>query len=119
MYLVGLIAYVLLSFNTPATQVEIWYVWIDANATVNGQQTRIVSKKPFAITCCVKSGKYTRLNKAAEKWIRENYDPEYAGPAVFKNIQDEDLALTIISKASEEAEKGNSVLLVDYTATCK
>ena len=117
MYLSVLITYLFLSFSIPAPQVETWYVWIDTYVTSNGHQTRMVSEKPFAVTCCLKSGKYNRLNKAAEKWIRKNYDPEYKDTAL-KNIQDESLALIVTEKAILESKENHSIIIVDYTRVC-
>ena len=79
----------------------------------------MVSEEPFAITCCLKSGKYNRLQKSAVKWIQKNYDAHYDRDVTFRSIQDKSLALAVIQKACLDAEGGASVLLVSYLDSCK
>lgn len=100
-------------------QDETWYIWIDTSVVINGEEKRMVSEEPFAITCCLKSGKYNRLQKSAVKWIQKNYDSRYEKQVTFRSIQDKSLALEVIQKAHLEAEGGASVLLVSYLDSCK
>jgi len=98
---------------------EIWYVWLDTIIQKDGSQVRIVGKQPFSITCCVKSGKYSRLDKTAQKWIRKNYDENFNSSNALKNIQDEKLALEIIKKANIASKSDDGILIVDYLDSCK
>ena len=97
----------------------IWYIWLDTPAMVNGEQARIVGNKPFKITCCVKSAKYNRLQKAAQKWVKENYDPNFSGSGILKNIEDESLALKVISDAKKNDSPDIQLIMVDYSDSCK
>ena len=99
-------------------QDEIWYIWIDTHAKVDGTDMRIVSKEPFSITGCIKSGKYSRLQKDARKWIKKNYDPGFS-ESPLKNIQDESLALLVIEKAIKDSNENSSILIVDFSRECK
>ena len=98
---------------------EIWYVWLDAQATVDGKPTRIVGDVAFSITCCIKSPDYSRLEKKAARWIRDNYDENYDGRISLKKIQDADLASSVISWAKGDAENGKDVLIVEYADECE
>jgi len=98
---------------------EIWYVWLDAQTTVEGKPTRIVGDVTFSITCCIKSPDYSRLEKKAARWIRHNYDESYEGRISLKKIQDADLAKSVISWARKDAENGQDVLIVEYADSCE
>ncbi len=114
----SLVTYFSEGITNKPVQDEIWYIWIDTHAKVDGVDMRIVSKEPFSITCCVKSGKYSRLQKDARKWIKKNYDPGFS-ESPLKNIQDESLALLVIEKAIKDSKEDNSILVVDFTRECK
>lgn len=103
----------------PTPQEEVWYVWLDTPAEVNGKEVRLVGSQVFSITCCVKSGKFTRLEKSAAKWVRKHHDPSYDQEHALKKIQNESLAMEVVSKAHAEAEGDPTIMLVDYTATCQ
>ena len=103
----------------PIQQEEVWYVWLDTPAEVNGKEVRLVGSQVFSITCCVKSGKFSRLEKAAAKWVKKNHDPSYDQAHALKKIQDENLAMEVIRKAQKEADNDETIMLVDYTATCQ
>jgi hypothetical protein len=96
-----------------------WYIWLDTTAQIDGKLKRIVSKEPFSITCCVKSGKYNRLQKSAQKWIKNNYDPSFETTSVLKNILDKDLALEVIEKAKLASKTDDGIIMVDYSDSCK
>ena len=96
----------------------IWYIWLDTPAMVQGEQVRLIGNKPFRITCCVKSGKYNRLQKAAVKWVKENYDPGITGKSILKNIKDESLALKVIADA-KSSDSDLKIIMVDYSDSCK
>ena len=100
------------------SQDEIWYVWIDTQTNIDGTDKRLVSREPFTITCCVKSGKYSRLEKETSKWIKKNFDPDFKYTAL-KNIQDESLALLVIEKAVRASQENDSIIIVDYLRDCK
>ncbi len=105
--------------DTPVpSQDETWYVWIDTQANIDGKNKRLVSRAPFTITCCVKSGKYSRLEKETRKWIKKNFDPDFNDTAL-KNIQDESLALLVIEKAVHDSKENDSIIIVDYSRECK
>ncbi len=109
----------LINFQEKPIEEKIWYIWLDTTAQIDGKQKRIVSKEPFAITCCVKSGKYNRLQKSAQKWIRTTYDPSFEMSNVLKNILDKELALEVINKAKLASETDDGIIIVDYSDTCK
>ncbi|MDN5211169.1 hypothetical protein QQ020_03880 [Fulvivirgaceae bacterium BMA12] len=104
--------------ETKDTTNDTWFVWIDATAQSDGQTSRIVSNEPFKITCCVKSPKYRKLLKRAEKWIQKNVDENYRGESPLGKIQDADLALTMIKEATEQNTPGTKLIRVDYKEKC-
>lgn len=72
----GLLLLILVGFISTSKAQEsadkdIWYVWVDTYAQVDGVKKRVVSQKVSMISCCVKSPKYTRLLKTTTKWIRK------------------------------------------------
>jgi len=117
MYFSSLLFSLVTLINSP-TGDEIWYVWLDTIVTVDGQEVRLVGDQPFVITCCVKSGKYGRLEKSATKWIRNNYDSEYEQASPLKKIQDMSLAIEIVEKAVSQASGNASIQIVAYSDTC-
>jgi len=117
MYLSSLLFSLAILVNSPTSD-EIWYVWMDTMVTVDGKEIRIVGDQPFVITCCVKSGKYSRLEKSASKWIRQNYDSEYEQTSPLKKIQDMSLAIEIVEKAVSQSTSDNSIKIVGYTDIC-
>lgn len=100
-----------------AADKDIWFVWIDTETEIDGAPTRIVSKQPFKISCCLKSPKYRKLLKKAEKWIIKNVDKNYQGGPLNK-IQDMELARSMIKQASEGASTGKNLIFVDFTEEC-
>ena len=102
-----------------AQEEEIWYVWLDTEVTVGNETFRIVSDEPIMITCCVKSPKYKRFQRKTSIWLRKNYDATYNRESPLKNIEDESLALTVISEARRKSESDSSVKMIKYSATCK
>lgn len=104
--------------NSENSEEEIWFIWIDTYAQIDGQNTRIVSSEPFKITCCVKSGKYRRFNKKAARWIRNNIDENFKGDQVFKNLEDRDLAVELIEKAIN-TDSSAPVKIIEYKDRCK
>ena len=74
-------------------------MWIDTYADINGEDTRIVSEEPFAITCCLQSGKYRRFLKKTAQWVRKNVDKDYMESNALKNIQDLSFAMDMIAEA--------------------
>jgi len=98
---------------------EIWYVWIDVETNINGEATRVVSKSPVKITCCVKSPKYRKYVKKAEKWFQKNIDGDFHGETVINKIQDFTLAMDMIAKASEVETAGLKLMQVDFEEPCK
>ncbi|TRX61837.1 hypothetical protein FNH22_03415 [Fulvivirga sp. M361] len=94
-----------------AAESDTWYVWMDAK--VNKGAKRVVSNM-FVIDCCVKSPKYRKLLRQAEKWIRKNVDESYSGEDPLKKIQDEKLALAMVTRAKSE----ENAEVVDFQATC-
>ena len=95
---------------------DIWYIWVDTYAQVDGVEKRIVSKELTKIDCCVKSPKYRKLLKSTVKWIRKDIDENYDGenPPLSK-VQDKSLAQAALDKA----QKHSDAHLVEYTRTCK
>ena len=102
-----------------AVEDKTWYVWLDTAAVVDGKEVRIVGESYFTITCCVKSGKFSRLEKSAEKWVKSNYDPSFEKSDVLKKIEDGDLAREVITQAHQDAENSDTILLVNYSDSCK
>lgn len=99
------------------TTVETWYVWIDAQITKDGESYRLVSQTPFQITCCVKSPKYRKLGKKAQKWVTKNYDQAFSGDNVLSKVQDEMLAKDMIAKIIQDGP-ADKILVVDYIEAC-
>ncbi|MEQ9426158.1 MAG: hypothetical protein RJQ09_17170 [Cyclobacteriaceae bacterium] len=98
---------------------EINYIWIDTFVNIDGEQTRLVSENVVEISCCMKSPKYSRVSKKATQWVKENYDSNYSGEIAFKSLQDEALAMKVISEAQDKASNGDPVKMVSYEFKCK
>ena len=98
---------------------DTWYMWIDTYADINGVNTRIVSEKPFAITCCLQSGKYRRFLKKTTQWVRKNVDKNYNENNALKNIQDLSFATDMIAEARKQKEAGETIKFVEFIATCE
>lgn len=98
---------------------DIWYVWIDTRIETEGQTSRILSKEAFKIGCCVKSPKYRRLLRKAEKWIQKNVDKDYTGESPLNKIQDAGLAAAMIKEAGEQKPGEARLILVDYQEKCE
>jgi hypothetical protein len=116
--MVAIILSLSLLINPIQQEEEVWFVWLDTPATVDGQKVRLVGKSFFPITCCVKSGKFSKLEKSALTWVQKNYDGTIQTP-VLKKIQDEALAMEVVKGAQEAASKDDSIHLVDYSESCK
>ena len=97
---------------------DTWYMWIDTYVEINGEKTRIVSEEPFAITCCLQSGKYRRFLKKTTQWVRKNMDNNYENNAL-KNIQDLSFAEDMIAEARKQKDAGEIIKFVKFTATCE
>ena len=98
---------------------DTWYMWIDTYADINGENTRIVSEEPFAITCCLQSGKYRRFLKKTAQWVRKNVDKDYRESNALKNIQDLAFAKDMITEARRKKEAGETIKFVKFSATCE
>ncbi len=101
-----------------STESKIWYLWIDTMTEIDGKSTRILSKEPFKITCCLKSPKYRKLGKKAEKWIKKNVTKDYQG-SPFNKIQDEALARTMIKEASAKSGDDLAIKMINYQDQCE
>lgn len=98
---------------------DVWYVWIDTEAKIDGTMHRLISDKPIMITCCVKSAKYRRLVKHASKWLRKNYVPDFSGQLALMKLQDRELAEKIVSDIQRGVKPSKyPVKVVTYRARC-
>ena len=105
--------------NLAGKSQDTWYMWIDTYANINGENTRIVSEEPFAITCCLQSGKYRRFLKKTAQWIRKNVDKNYNESNALKNIQDLSFAMDMIAEAKRNKEAGEIIKFVKFSAICE
>ncbi len=94
-------------------------MWIDTYVEIDGEDYRVVSAEPFVVTCCVRSPKYRKLGRNAQKWIKENVSKTIKSDVVLRNIQDQSLAETIITQAKNKADNGGKVKIVEYSAKCE
>ncbi len=109
----------IVALNLTGKTQDTWYMWIDTYATINGENTRIVSEEPFAITCCLQSGKYRRLLKKADQWVRKNIDKNYSESNTLKNIQKLPFAKDMIAEARRRNEDGEIIKFIKFSATCE
>jgi len=109
----------MVALNLAGKSQDTWYLWIDTYADINGENTRIVSEEPFAITCCLKSGKYRRFLKKSAQWIRNNVDKNFNQSNALKNIQDLSFARDMIADAKRNKEAGDKIKFVKFSAICK
>ena len=109
----------MVALNLAGKSQDTWYMWIDTYAEINGINTRIVSEEPFAITCCLQSGKYRRFLKKTSQWIRKNVDNDYNQSNALKNIQDLSFAKDIIADAKRNKEAGDKIKFIKFSAICE
>jgi len=114
-----LVIIAIVAFTLAGKTQDTWYLWIDTYADINGENTRIVSEEPFAITCCLQSGKYRRFLKKSAQWIRNNVDKNYNETNALKNIQDLSFAMNMIADARRKKEDGDKIKFIKFSAICK
>ena len=116
---VVLVIITIVALNLAGKSQDTWYLWIDTYADINAVNTRIVSEEPFAITCCLQSGKYRRFLKKTAQWIRKNVDKNYNKSNALKNIQDLSFAMDMIADAKRNKEAGDKIKFIKFSAICE